>query len=90
MHHREVIAADSQKVVEKTVSASKRFVRKEDDIKDKWQDKRHSVFPLPGCLDTQDLGTRKVKVWVHRTQKSLVPGQSSLHTSFCKAALVRL
>ena len=76
VHHGEVTVANSQEVVEKLyLLQKKKSIRKEEAIKGKWQDKCHCVFPLPGCLDTQNLGTRRVTVWVPRAQNSQVLGQ---------------
>lgn len=91
VHHGQMIATGSQKVMEETVSASKREICQKEDITGRWQDNSHSIFPLPAVFENWDLGTRKVMMWGRKAQNNQVPGQKqccSWCISFCKVAFV--
>ena len=51
VHHGQMIATGSQKVMEETVSASKREICQKEDITGRWQDNSHSVSPLPAVFE---------------------------------------
>lgn len=56
----------------------KRFLRKDKDIKGKWQDKCQGVCPLPGYFWESRLGTKEVTLWVHQAQITKCPKAAQL------------